>query len=347
MQSTELAFIPVSKTKLHPDINRQIARSVRPASKKHELTRELQALIYYFTASHVLLRFPRTERLGGCGSSRQRETDHFNLTNGSLWLSPLLVDRVAQCACQYPRFSSRPLSIYRSAIAAPPADNKLLLSSLYKKPPPRTPTIQSIDRAQLFELGEAIDRHRRNPPSRYLVSGKRVQSMPPMATATKDSAAAVAAARRFAGACGMLSYFVKSAGPVPMAMPMSAFGAAARVGAMQEPDGPPADGAQQLTIFYGGRVVVLDGCTPARAAELIRYAAAAAAAPSAETPATAALVDIPIARKMSLQRFLSKRKDRSVATADEEAAAPAPAKKGQTEASSWLALGSLGDMHAE
>jgi jasmonate ZIM domain-containing protein len=159
-----------------------------------------------------------------------------------------------------------------------------------------------------------------------------------MATATTDSAVA---ARRFAVACGLLSHFVKAAGPVPM----SAFGEAARVGAVQEPGSPPADRVQQLTILYGGRVVVLDGCTPARAAELIRYAAAAAASP-AETPATAP-VDIPIARKASLQRFLSKRKDRSVAsTATEETALP-PAKKGKTEASSWLALGSLGDMHAQ
>ncbi|KAK1652528.1 hypothetical protein QYE76_070333 [Lolium multiflorum] len=166
--------------------------------------------------------------------------------------------------------------------------------------------------------------------------------MPPMVTATTDSAA-----RRFSMACGVLSRLVKAAGPVPMPMPMSAYGAAARVGALQGPDGPPADGAQQLTIFYGGRVVVLDGCTPAGAAELIRYAAAAATPPAA-APATA-LVDIPIARKASLQRFLSKRKglDGPPYSRPQEAAPPPPAKKRKTEASSWLTLGSLGDMHAQ
>ncbi|XP_051187564.1 protein TIFY 11a [Lolium perenne] len=167
-------------------------------------------------------------------------------------------------------------------------------------------------------------------------------------TATTGSAAAN---RRFAVACGVLSRFVKAAGPAPVPMPMSAYGAAARAGTDQGPDGPPADGAQQLTIFYGGRVVVLDGCAPAGAAELIQYAAAAATPPAA-APATE-LVDIPIARKASLQRFLSKRKHRSVTVLDgppysrpQEAAPPPPAKKRKTEASSWLALGSLGDMHA-
>ncbi|KAF7041024.1 hypothetical protein CFC21_050865 [Triticum aestivum] len=174
--------------------------------------------------------------------------------------------------------------------------------------------------------------------------------MPPMATTTATAAAADSAARRFASACGVLSQYVRASG-------VSAPGVLGA--ALQEP-GSPADGAQELTIFYGGRVVVLDGCTPARAAELIRFAAAAAAAsqgaPVAQPPAPA-FVDMPIARKASLQRFLSKRKDRSAGAAPapapegppyahhEEEPAP-PKKKGKTEASSWLALGSLGDMHA-
>ncbi|KAM3315733.1 hypothetical protein ACQJBY_034077 [Aegilops geniculata] len=164
--------------------------------------------------------------------------------------------------------------------------------------------------------------------------------MPPMATTTATDSAA----RRFASACGVLSHYVRASGATERAL-----GAAVR-----EP-GSPADGApQQLTIFYGGRVVVLDGCTPARAAELIRFAAAAASqgAPVAQAPAPA-FVDMPIARKASLQRFLSKRKGRSApeglpyAHREEAPLPPPPAKKGKTEASSWLALGSLGDMHAK
>lgn len=152
--------------------------------------------------------------------------------------------------------------------------------------------------------------------------------------------------RRFAVACGVLSQYVKAAAPPPASSgAMALMGAPAAV--VQEPN------AQQLTIFYGGRVLVLDGCTPARAAELIRYAAAAAAPTAAKGSAEPALVDMPIARKASLKRFLAKRKDRAVAAArapyfrTEEA----PAKKTKAEATSeepstWLALGSLGDMHA-
>uniref|UniRef100_A0ACD5TUE8 Uncharacterized protein n=1 Tax=Avena sativa TaxID=4498 RepID=A0ACD5TUE8_AVESA len=162
--------------------------------------------------------------------------------------------------------------------------------------------------------------------------------MAQMATARTDSAAA----RRFAVACRVLRQYVKAAGPgpVPMSLSMSASGLAARVGAVQEPEGPPANGAQKLTIVYGGRVVVLDGCTPARASELILYATAGAA----PTP-----VDIPIARKVSLKRFLSRHKDRSVPEVGrwEETTAPPPAKKGKTVASPRLSLGSLGDMHAQ
>ncbi|TVU48184.1 hypothetical protein EJB05_07811, partial [Eragrostis curvula] len=99
---------------------------------------------------------------------------------------------------------------------------------------------------------------------------------------------------------------------------------------------------QQLTIVYGGTVVVvLDGCAPEKAAELTRLAAAAAGQP--------ALVDnSQIARNLSLRRFLSKRKERATAPEPEEEPA---AKKGKPlavsreEAASWLSLGSLATMH--
>ncbi|XP_062216597.1 protein TIFY 11a-like [Phragmites australis] len=141
--------------------------------------------------------------------------------------------------------------------------------------------------------------------------------------------------RRFAVACGVLSQYVRTAAvPAPFVAP----------GAAQESNA----NAQQLTIFYGGRVVVIESCPPEKAAELFRIAAAAQGA-----PAEPAVVDMPIARKASLRRFLAKRKDRATgavgAPYDRKVEDPAPeptAKKGKhEEASSWLALGSLGAMH--
>ncbi|KAL5209127.1 hypothetical protein ABZP36_004750 [Zizania latifolia] len=122
---------------------------------------------------------------------------------------------------------------------------------------------------------------------------------------------------------------------------------APEVAAVQEgrPRDEPASGEEQLTIFYAGRVVVIDRCTPAKAAELIRHAAAAHGG-AREPPA---LVDVPIARKASLQRFLSKRKDRATALAraphgvSTEEEPPAKKVKAATEErrQDWLALGSV------
>ncbi|KAL5217169.1 hypothetical protein ABZP36_017853 [Zizania latifolia] len=153
--------------------------------------------------------------------------------------------------------------------------------------------------------------------------------------------------RRFAIACGVLSQYVKATSQ--QSAPAAMAPGSPDVAAVQEQrPSEPANGEQQLTIFYSGRVVVVDRCTPAKAAELIRYAAAAQSSAPEPPPA---LVDMPIARKASLQRFLSKRKDRATAfaraTAEDEAP---PAKKAKAAAEErrqdWLALGSLGDMHA-
>jgi jasmonate ZIM domain-containing protein len=191
--------------------------------------------------------------------------------------------------------------------------------------------------------------------------------------------------RRFAVACGVLSQYVRAgAAPVTTAATatvpatgtaaplfLAPLAGAAASSLPQHEAGTAAAAAsmapQQLTIFYGGRVVVLDACPPEKAAELIRLAAAAQAAPAPEAPA---LVDMPIARKASLRRFLAKRKDRSSSTGTSSAAAAydrqddtepeqqQPAvKKGKVVAtreeacpppssSSWLALG-LGGLQSE
>jgi jasmonate ZIM domain-containing protein len=93
----------------------------------------------------------------------------------------------------------------------------------------------------------------------------------------------------------------------------------------EEPEADPASraAAAQLTIFYGGRVLVLDDCPADKAAVLLRLAVAAAAAAKAK-PETEPQVgargdvlvdtaDLPVARKASLQRFMDKRKGRLAA----------------------------------
>jgi jasmonate ZIM domain-containing protein len=136
-----------------------------------------------------------------------------------------------------------------------------------------------------------------------------------------DSASA---ASRFAVAWGLLNQYVETAEPAPRPK--------------------QADWRQKLMILYRGRVAALDGNKPAKAAEIIMYAEGASFAPVPEP--VPALVDMPVAVKASLQRFLSKRKERSMYSRLEESAPP-PLKKGKTEASSWLSLGSLGDIHAQ
>ena len=159
----------------------------------------------------------------------------------------------------------------------------------------------------------------------------------PMAAMPTDSIT-----RRFAVACGVLSQHVRNGG-APL-LKQAPAGAGAGPAAGQE---MIAGSPQQLTILYGGRVVVLDACPADKADELIRLAAAAAQQ-GPQPPPEQALVDMPIARKASLRRFLAKRKDRSSFYEDDETPEP---KKGKMAAaseehsSSWLALGSLCSMH--
>ncbi|KAF0892764.1 hypothetical protein E2562_017727 [Oryza meyeriana var. granulata] len=140
-----------------------------------------------------------------------------------------------------------------------------------------------------------------------------------------------AATSRFAAACGALSQYVRAADHIHRARTAAATAPAVR----PLPLMPGADvvtdereqgaAAAQLTIFYGGRVVVLDECPADRAAALLRLAASArGAAPSglsrdelAATANAAASADLPVARKASLQRFMEKRKGRLAARGGE------------------------------
>uniref|UniRef100_A0ACD5XC00 Uncharacterized protein n=1 Tax=Avena sativa TaxID=4498 RepID=A0ACD5XC00_AVESA len=113
--------------------------------------------------------------------------------------------------------------------------------------------------------------------------------------------------RRFAAACGVLSRCVKAAearSAATVALPLMP-GADVSV---QEEHALAAAAHAQMTIFYGGRVLVLEEVPADMAAELLRVAAAAGAAPRASGEC-----DLPMARKASLQRFMEKRKGRVAA----------------------------------
>ncbi|PUZ70837.1 hypothetical protein GQ55_2G267500 [Panicum hallii var. hallii] len=108
------------------------------------------------------------------------------------------------------------------------------------------------------------------------------------------------------------------------------------------------DEAQQLTIFYGRKVVVFDKFPPAKVKDLLQIAnaggygvdraGASAAPPSSQN----SLSDMPIARRNSLHRFLEKRKGRITAKAPYQSSSPAGAdasKQATGDKNSWLGLG--------
>ncbi|KAJ1295617.1 hypothetical protein BS78_01G236800 [Paspalum vaginatum] len=155
--------------------------------------------------------------------------------------------------------------------------------------------------------------------------------------ATNSGSAAATATGRFAAACGaLISQYVRAAegeraqaaaAPVPLRpllplMPGADVDAAAAAGTSSGQDGEAAE-AHQMTIVYGGRVLVLDGVPAGKAAGLLRLAAAAAAAAGQGGTATtevfvgSAAADLPVARRASLQRFMEKRRVRAAARAAE------------------------------
>lgn len=155
-----------------------------------------------------------------------------------------------------------------------------------------------------------------------------------MAVTTPVGTGGAAAARsRFAAACGALSQYVKAAEsermharpPAPL-RPLPLMPGADVDASPADLDLPQAAPAQ-LTIVYGGRVLVLADVPADKAAGLLRLAAGAAAE-RAETEATGAKrrdhvsggsagADLPVARKASLQRFMEKRKARVAAARTE------------------------------
>ncbi|KAG8073704.1 hypothetical protein GUJ93_ZPchr0006g42934 [Zizania palustris] len=109
----------------------------------------------------------------------------------------------------------------------------------------------------------------------------------------------------------------------------------------------------QLTIFYGGSVAVFDDFPADKADELMKLVAGSFDSAAAEVDAGAAaachpsLPDMPIARKVSLQRFLQKRKNRLVATESFPSASPPESEKEESskrakkegDGAPWLGAG--------
>ncbi|KAL5224500.1 hypothetical protein ABZP36_011139 [Zizania latifolia] len=161
--------------------------------------------------------------------------------------------------------------------------------------------------------------------------------------------------RRFAAACGVLSRCVRAeaAGKVAVAA-LQAHPAAPASTMLLMPGAdvvldvreevvvggaarrPPA----QLTILYGGRVLVFDDFPSESAAELVRVAAGHGVNSEGG--------DLPVARKASLQRFMEKRRGRLAATAPYSGRLSPAAKAGNDDddAGCWLGLGTPGSVRA-
>nr|CAB3457152.1 unnamed protein product [Digitaria exilis] len=106
--------------------------------------------------------------------------------------------------------------------------------------------------------------------------------------------------------------------------------------------------AQQLTIFYGGKVVVFDKFPSTKVKDLLQIVNTGgdgvdrSGAKAAPQPSQNSLPDMPIARRNSLHRFLEKRKGRITAKAPYQANSPSGlevCKQSTGEKTSWLGLG--------
>lgn len=174
----------------------------------------------------------------------------------------------------------------------------------------------------------------------------------------------VAGGRRFAAACNLLRQYVNEQGGGRGGVTMGAQGAAAvapeermwrtmelfpqRAGMLKDSSHERMLQPEraQLTMFYGGSTVVFDDFPADRADELMQLANSFVAGAEPACPSVLVrpfLADIPIARKVSLQRFLEKRKSRLAAAGPypPPRAAKDTAKPVEDGGAPWLRINSV------
>jgi len=167
----------------------------------------------------------------------------------------------------------------------------------------------------------------------------------------QQSVKACGGGSRFAVTCGLLRQYMKEQGGVrlapDMALQMSLMpggeleegkkktvlelfpqqpGTLKKGSSLQErneEEEPAERTTAPLTIFYGGKMVVFDDFPAEKAEELMKVAGGSCNVASPAAAGQPCLPDMPIARKVSLQRFLAKRKNRI--TTDPVAATDEPA----------------------
>lgn len=98
----------------------------------------------------------------------------------------------------------------------------------------------------------------------------------------------------------------------------------------------------QLTMFYNGQVIVLDDFPAEKVEELKSFARTQAQhsdVPNVIPHQPPSLIDMPIARKASLRRFMEKRKDRVSVYSPYQRICPDSAPEKAAESAPWLVLG--------
>ncbi|GAB2219208.1 hypothetical protein Droror1_Dr00006839 [Drosera rotundifolia] len=135
----------------------------------------------------------------------------------------------------------------------------------------------------------------------------------------------------FSQTCNLLSLYLKekrSLGDINLGKPaagtsvhqttMNLFPEEAGLGGFNEAHAPKAGANPQMTIFYGGQVIVLNDLPSDKAREIMGLAAHGSSTMpkcGAMAPKMRAADIMPLARKASLHRFFEKRKDRITAKA--------------------------------